>query len=124
MKGDESANDYVARSRGMVMKCHSLVMRNKFEVPLRRGIMLGYSRERKGYRIYDIKTRKIIEEISFKLIESLKGGTYLGKTKADTWDINALLETSPATCEMNQKIRNEISSLEIPAEQAEDENSD
>ncbi|GFX01236.1 retrovirus-related Pol polyprotein from transposon TNT 1-94 [Trichonephila clavipes] len=34
------------------------VLRNKFEVPGRRGIMLGYARERRGYRIYDIKNQK------------------------------------------------------------------
>ncbi|KAF8787977.1 Retrovirus-related Pol polyprotein like [Argiope bruennichi] len=100
------------------------VMRNKFEVPGKRGIMLGYARERKGYRIYDIKSRKIIEERSVKFNESLKGSTYLGKTKAETWDINSLLETSPAACEINQKTKSEISSLEIPDESAEDENSD
>ncbi|KAF8768395.1 hypothetical protein HNY73_021219 [Argiope bruennichi] len=100
------------------------VMRNKFEVPGKRGIMLGFAKERKGYRIYDIQSRKIIEERSVKFNESLKGSTYLGKTKAETWDINSLLETSPAACEINQKTKNEISSLEIPDESAEDENSD
>ncbi|GFU73723.1 retrovirus-related Pol polyprotein from transposon TNT 1-94 [Trichonephila clavipes] len=35
------------------------VLRNKFEVPGRRGIMLGYARERRGYRIYDIKNQKV-----------------------------------------------------------------
>ncbi|GFT19808.1 retrovirus-related Pol polyprotein from transposon TNT 1-94 [Trichonephila clavipes] len=34
------------------------VLRNKFEVPGRRGIMLGYARERRGNRIYDIKNQK------------------------------------------------------------------
>ncbi|KAF8795243.1 hypothetical protein HNY73_003115 [Argiope bruennichi] len=99
-------------------------MRNKFEVTGRRGIILGYARERKGYRIYDNKSRKIIEERSVKFNESLKGCTYLGKMKAETWNIMSMLETSPAICEINQKTKSEISSLEIPAESAEDENSD
>ncbi|KAF8785314.1 hypothetical protein HNY73_010872 [Argiope bruennichi] len=90
----------------------------------KRGIILGYARERKGYRIYDIKSRKIIEERSVKFNESLKGSTYFGKTKAETWDINLLLETSPTACKINQKIISEISSLEILDESAKDENSD
>ncbi|GBN69533.1 Retrovirus-related Pol polyprotein from transposon TNT 1-94, partial [Araneus ventricosus] len=49
------------------------VMRNKFDIPGRRGIMLGYARDRRGYRIYDIKNRKVIEERSIKFNESLKG---------------------------------------------------
>ncbi|GFU91176.1 retrovirus-related Pol polyprotein from transposon TNT 1-94 [Trichonephila clavipes] len=34
------------------------VLRNEFEVPGRPGIVLGYARERRGYRIYDIKNQK------------------------------------------------------------------
>ncbi|GFS84219.1 retrovirus-related Pol polyprotein from transposon TNT 1-94 [Trichonephila clavipes] len=48
------------------------VLRNKFEVPGRRGIMLGYARERRGYRIYDIKNQKVIEKRSVKFNEYLK----------------------------------------------------
>ncbi|GBN45793.1 Retrovirus-related Pol polyprotein from transposon TNT 1-94 [Araneus ventricosus] len=70
------------------------VTRNKFDVPGRRGILLGYATDRRGYRIYDIRNRKIIEERSIKFNESLKGSTYLGKTKVETWNIDSLFEST------------------------------
>ncbi|GFV43748.1 CTP synthase 1 [Trichonephila clavipes] len=60
------------------------VLRNKFEVPGRRGIMLGYARERMGYRIYDIKNQKVRE---------------IGN---ETWDIDSFFEVSPERNEINQ----------------------
>ncbi|GFS97357.1 retrovirus-related Pol polyprotein from transposon TNT 1-94 [Trichonephila clavipes] len=56
--------------------------KGKEKIPLeiwtgRRGIMLGYARERRGYRIYDIKNQKVIEERSVKFNEYLKGSNYL-----------------------------------------------
>ncbi|GFW14543.1 retrovirus-related Pol polyprotein from transposon TNT 1-94 [Trichonephila clavipes] len=78
------------------------VLRNKFEVPGRRGIMLGYARERRGYRIYDIKNKKVIEERSVKFNEYLKGSNYLGEIENETWDIDSFFEVSPERNEINQ----------------------
>ncbi|GFY26120.1 retrovirus-related Pol polyprotein from transposon TNT 1-94 [Trichonephila clavipes] len=78
------------------------VLRNKFEVPGRRGIMLGYARERRGYRIYDIKNQKVIEERSVKFNEYLKGSNYLGEIENETWDIDSFFEVSPERNEINQ----------------------
>ncbi|GBM42424.1 Retrovirus-related Pol polyprotein from transposon TNT 1-94 [Araneus ventricosus] len=96
------------------------VTRNKFDVPGRRGIMLGYARDRRGYRIYDIKNRKIIEERSIKFNESLKGSTYLVKTKVETWNIDSLFESTQDTNEFDHKTK--VNHLEISAEPAANEN--
>ncbi|GFV77709.1 retrovirus-related Pol polyprotein from transposon TNT 1-94 [Trichonephila clavipes] len=82
------------------------VLRNKFEVPGRRGIMLGYARERRGYRIYDIKNQKVIEERSVKFNEYLKGSNYLGEIENETWDIDSFFEVSPERNEINQNTEN------------------
>ncbi|GBM49558.1 Retrovirus-related Pol polyprotein from transposon TNT 1-94, partial [Araneus ventricosus] len=95
-------------------------MRNKFDVPGRCGIMLGYARDRRGYRIYDIKHRKIIEERSIKFNESLKGSTYLGKTKVETWNIDSLFESTQDINEFDHKTK--VNHLEISAEPAANEN--
>ncbi|GBN25648.1 Retrovirus-related Pol polyprotein from transposon TNT 1-94 [Araneus ventricosus] len=96
------------------------VMRNKFDIPGRRGIMLGYARDRRGYRIYDIKNRKIIEERSIKFNESLKGSTYLGKTKVETWNIDSLFESTQDINEFDHKTK--VNHLEISAEPAANKN--
>ncbi|GFU50199.1 retrovirus-related Pol polyprotein from transposon TNT 1-94 [Trichonephila clavipes] len=86
------------------------VLRNKFEVPGRRGIMLGYARERRGYRIYDIKNQKVIEERSVKFKEYLKGSNYiyLGEIENETWDIDSFFEVSPERNEINQNTENGV----------------
>ncbi|GFX66028.1 retrovirus-related Pol polyprotein from transposon TNT 1-94 [Trichonephila clavipes] len=84
------------------------VLRNKFEVPGRPGIMLGYARERRGYRIYDIKNQKVIEERSVKFNKSLKGSRYLGDIENETWDIDSFFEVSPERNEINQNTENGV----------------
>ncbi|GFW09747.1 retrovirus-related Pol polyprotein from transposon TNT 1-94 [Trichonephila clavipes] len=84
------------------------VLRNKFEVPGRRGIMLGYARERRGYRIYDIKNQKVIEERSVKFNEYLKGSNYLGEIENETWDIDSFFEVSPERNEINENTENGV----------------
>ncbi|GFT08807.1 retrovirus-related Pol polyprotein from transposon TNT 1-94 [Trichonephila clavipes] len=84
------------------------VLRNKFEVPGRREIMLGYARERRGYRIYNIKNQKVIEERSVKFNESLKGSNYLGEIENETWDIDSFFEVSPERNEINQNTDNGV----------------
>ncbi|GFX62251.1 retrovirus-related Pol polyprotein from transposon TNT 1-94 [Trichonephila clavipes] len=84
------------------------VLRNKFEVPGRRGIMLGYAREMRGYRIYDIKNQKVIEERSIKFNEYLKGSNYLGEIENETWDTDSFFEVSPERNEINQNTENGV----------------
>ncbi|GFT33127.1 retrovirus-related Pol polyprotein from transposon TNT 1-94 [Trichonephila clavipes] len=84
------------------------VLRNKFEVPGRRGIILGYARERRGYRIYDNKNQKVIEERSVKFNEYLKGSNYLGEIENETWDIDSFFEVSPERNEINQNTKNGV----------------
>ncbi|GFU69084.1 retrovirus-related Pol polyprotein from transposon TNT 1-94 [Trichonephila clavipes] len=86
------------------------VLRNKFEIPGRRGIMLGYARERRGYRIYDIKNQKVIEERLVKFNESLKGSNYLVEIENKTWNIDSFFEVSTERSEINQNTENGVSS--------------
>ncbi|GFT94414.1 retrovirus-related Pol polyprotein from transposon TNT 1-94 [Trichonephila clavipes] len=74
----------------------------------RRGIMLGYARERRGYRIYDIKNQKVIEERSVKFNEYLKSSNYLGEIENETWDIDSFFEVSPERNEINQNTENGV----------------
>ncbi|GBN23739.1 Retrovirus-related Pol polyprotein from transposon TNT 1-94, partial [Araneus ventricosus] len=69
---------------------------------------------------YDIKNRKIIEERSIKFNESLKGSTYLGKTKVETWNIDSLFESTQDINEFDHKTK--VNHLEISAEPAANEN--
>ncbi|GFW54203.1 retrovirus-related Pol polyprotein from transposon TNT 1-94 [Trichonephila clavipes] len=70
--------------------------------------MLGYARERRGYRIYDIKNQKVIEERSVKFNESLRGSNYLGEIENETWDIDSFFEVSPKRKEINQNTENGV----------------
>jgi hypothetical protein len=89
-----------------------IMRKNKFDVPGKKGIMLGYSRERRAYRIYDINSKKIIEERSIKFNEFLKGSTYLGKNNNfEPWDIQSLNKTFSEENEMNRKPENKIIDL-------------
>ncbi|GFV42660.1 retrovirus-related Pol polyprotein from transposon TNT 1-94 [Trichonephila clavipes] len=69
--------------------------------------MLGYARERRGYRIY-IKNQKVIEERSVKFNEYLKGSNYLGEIENETWDIDSFFEVSPERNEINQNTENGV----------------
>ncbi|GFT38317.1 retrovirus-related Pol polyprotein from transposon TNT 1-94 [Trichonephila clavipes] len=87
--------------------------KGKAKIPLeiwtgRRGIMLGYARERRGYRIYDIKNQKVIEERSVKFNEYLNGSNYLGEIENETWDIDSFFEVSPERNEINQNTENGV----------------
>ncbi|GFW32637.1 retrovirus-related Pol polyprotein from transposon TNT 1-94 [Trichonephila clavipes] len=70
--------------------------------------MLGYARERKGYRIYDIKNQKVVDERSVKFNESLKGSNYLGEIENETWDIDLFFEVFPERNEINQNTENSV----------------
>ncbi|GFW38485.1 retrovirus-related Pol polyprotein from transposon TNT 1-94 [Trichonephila clavipes] len=87
--------------------------KGKEKIPLeiwtgRREIMLGYARERRGYRIYDIKNQKVIEERSVKFNEYLKGSNYLGEIENETWDIDSFFDVSPERNEINQNTENGV----------------
>ena len=98
-------------------------MRNKFEILNKSGIMLGYSRERITYRIYDLKIKKVIEERSVKFNESLKGSFYLGKKEnSQMWDIGSFDFISPKENETNQQTKNKIPRLEISSKTTKNEN--
>lgn len=69
------------------------VLRRKFDIPGKRGILLGYAFERRGYRIFDIANGKVIEERSVKFDESLKGSNFLRNNPSiEIWDTEALIE--------------------------------
>nr|XP_042910227.1 uncharacterized protein LOC107448150 [Parasteatoda tepidariorum] len=52
-------------------------LRHKLSIPGKKGIMLGYSNERRAYRIYDPERNKVIEERSVKFNEKLLGSSNL-----------------------------------------------
>ncbi|GBN24025.1 Retrovirus-related Pol polyprotein from transposon RE1 [Araneus ventricosus] len=60
-------------------------------MPGKRGIMLGYARERRGYRIYDIEQKCVIEERAVKFNESVKGCKYLNNFPENLWEIDTLI---------------------------------
>ncbi|GFW03308.1 retrovirus-related Pol polyprotein from transposon TNT 1-94 [Trichonephila clavipes] len=87
--------------------------KGKEKIPLeiwtgRRGIMLGYARERRGYRIYDIKNQKVIEERSVKFNEYLKGSNYLGEIENETWDIDSFLKSLPKETKLIKNTENGV----------------
>ncbi|GFW36902.1 retrovirus-related Pol polyprotein from transposon TNT 1-94 [Trichonephila clavipes] len=61
-----------------------------------------------GYRIYDIKNLKVIEERSVKFNESLKCSRYLGEIENETWDIDSFFEVSHERNEINQNTENGV----------------
>ena len=53
---------------GCTVYCHiPKKKRNKLELPGKIGIMVGYSRERRGYRIYDPEKEIVLEESRIQL---------------------------------------------------------
>lgn len=52
-------------------------LRNKLQPSGKKAIMLGYSRERVGYRLFDIESKIIIEERNVNFDEIQKGSYYL-----------------------------------------------
>lgn len=73
------------------MRCVPKINLKKFDVPRERGILLGYARKRIKYRIYDLSSRKIIEERTVKFNESLKGSNYFSENNVnEPWYIEVL----------------------------------
>lgn len=56
-------------------------MRNKLQPSGKKAIMLGYSQERVGYRLFDLERRIITEERNVSFDETRKGSYYLGERK-------------------------------------------
>lgn len=70
-------------------------MRNKLQPSDRKAIMVGYSRERKAYRLFDIERGSIVEERNVSFIENQKGSYNLKREKKDEyydWNIEYLIE--------------------------------
>ncbi|GBN02382.1 hypothetical protein AVEN_19001-1 [Araneus ventricosus] len=71
-------------------------------MPGKRGIMLGFARERRGYRIYDIEQKCIIEERAVKFNESVKGCKYLNSPE-NLWEINTLIYNEDVNVKLKAK---------------------
>ena len=56
-------------------------MRNKLQSSGRKAIMVGYLRERKAYRLFDIERKSIVEERNVIFIENQRMGITLKKKK-------------------------------------------
>lgn len=72
-------------------------MRNKLQPSGRKAIMVGYSRERKTYRLFDVESRSIIEERNVIFIENQKDSYNLkekNENESYDWNIEDLLDTS------------------------------
>ncbi|GBO42831.1 Retrovirus-related Pol polyprotein from transposon RE2 [Araneus ventricosus] len=72
-------------------------------MPGKRGIMLGYARERRRYRIYDIEQKCVIEERAVKFNESVKGSKYLNNSPENLWEIDNLTLTSSILIKLKAK---------------------
>jgi len=57
--------------------------RGKLELPGKIGIMIGYSRERRGYRIYDPEKEQVLEERSVRFNEKKLGKNYVKRNSYD-----------------------------------------
>lgn len=70
--------------------------RNKLQPSGRKAIMLGYSRERVAYRLYDIEREAILEERSVVFDENVKGNSFLTKQNSENnheiWDVKSILD--------------------------------
>ncbi|GBM24053.1 Retrovirus-related Pol polyprotein from transposon TNT 1-94 [Araneus ventricosus] len=79
------------------------VKRKKFHMPGKRRIMLGYARERRGYRIYDIEQKCVIEERAVKFNESVKGCKYLNNSPENLWEIDTLINNEDVNVKLKAK---------------------
>jgi len=96
--------------------------RDKLEPRGNIGIMIGYARSRSGYRIYDIKNQRVIEERSVKFHENVMGSNLLNfkrlsnkelevfdfeslKGKTNNELVDTLIEDSDNISEINVDIR-------------------
>jgi len=71
-------------------------MRNKLQPSGRKAIMVGYLRERKAYRLFDIERESIVEERNVTFIENQKGDYKLKKKEKVEyfdWNIEYLIDT-------------------------------
>jgi len=72
--------------------------RNKLQPSGKKAIMVGYSRERVGYRLFDLKDRSIREERNVIFDEHIKGSCFLNERKRDendyrNWNIENIINT-------------------------------
>lgn len=76
------------------------------------GIMVGYARSRSGYRIYDVKNQKVIEERTVKFHENTMGSALvnskeISNEKFDILDFESLFE-KPDDESIDITVQNEI----------------
>lgn len=95
--------------------------RDKLEPRGKIGIMVGYARSRSGYRIYDIKNKKIIEERTVKFHENTMGSDYsskeLPKEKLKAIDFESLVEKiNDGLVDTSLENENEISEINVDVE--------
>ncbi|GBM62566.1 Retrovirus-related Pol polyprotein from transposon TNT 1-94 [Araneus ventricosus] len=79
------------------------VKRKEFQMPGKRGIMLGYARETRGYRIYDFEQKRAIEERAVKFNESVKGCKYLNNSPENLWGIDTLINNEDVNVKLKAK---------------------
>lgn len=85
---------------GCLAYCHvPKNARNKLQPSGKKTIMVGYSRERVGYRLFDLERNLIIEERNVTFNESVKGSHYLNEpeliqNKEEKWCIEDILKIS------------------------------
>jgi len=63
---------------GCISYCHTPKnARNKLQSSGKKAIMVGYSQERVGYRLFDLKDKLILEECNVIFDEHIKGSYFL-----------------------------------------------
>lgn len=88
--------------------------RNKLEPRGEIGIMVGYARSRNGYRIYDIKNQKIIEERTVKFHENTMGFYLIDNNdttnnkKFEVFDFESLFEENDGISNSIRQNENEL----------------
>lgn len=76
-----------------ILSCSKNV-RNKFQPSERKAIMLGYSQERKAYRLFDIERKSVIEERNLNFDKIQKDSCFLEKDTKNVnydWNIHDLI---------------------------------
>lgn len=91
-------------------------MRAKLDPTGRKAIMIGYSRERVGYRLFDIEHKVIVENRNVAFDETQKGSYHLGNAidkRCKDWNIEDFISLlNDKDPNANENTENEINSNE------------
>jgi len=95
--------------------------RDKLEPRDEIGIMVGYARSRSGYRIYDIKNQRVVEERTIKFHENTMGSDFdskeLSEEKLKIFYFESLVgETNDKLINTPLENKNEILEINVDAE--------